>query len=85
MKNEAKLKKIIVDLLAVDETEITPGSKIQEDLGADSLDVVELVMEVEEAFDLEIPDECCEKFVTVKDVLDYIDTKAPKFATGGSK
>ena len=75
MTNEDKLKKIIVDLLGVDETDITPGTKIQEDLGADSLDVVELVMEVEEEFDLDIPDECAEKFFTVQDVLDYIAAK----------
>ena len=76
MTNEDKLKKIIVDLLGVDETDITPGTKIQEDLGADSLDVVELVMEVEEEFDLEIEDECAEKFFTVQDVLDYIGREA---------
>ena len=76
MTNEDRLKKIIVDLLGVDETDITPGTKIQEDLGADSLDVVELVMEVEEEFDLEIPDECAEKFFTVQDVLDYIGREA---------
>jgi len=75
MTNEAKLKEIIVKLLSVDETEITPGSKFQEDLGADSLDVVELVMEVEEEFDLEIPDECAEKFTTFQDVLDYINVR----------
>ena len=78
MTNEDKLKKIICDLLSVDEEQITPGTKIQEDLGADSLDVVELVMEVEEAFDLEIPDECAEKFFTVQDVLDYIGKQKEK-------
>jgi len=74
--NEARLSKIIVNLLGVDEDEITPGTKIQEDLGADSLDLVELVIGVEEAFDLEIPDECAEKFFTVQDVLDYIGKEA---------
>ena len=76
MTNEARLSKIIVNLLGVDEDEITPGTKIQEDLGADSLDLVELVIGVEEAFDLEIPDECAEKFFTVQDVLDYIGKEA---------
>ena len=74
MTNEEKLKEIIVELLQVDESEITPGANIQVDLGADSLDMVELVMKVEEEFDLEIPDECAEKFFTVKNVLDYIET-----------
>jgi len=76
--NEARLNEIICDLLHVDATEITPGTKIQEDLGADSLDVVELVMEVEEQFDLDIPDECAEKFFTVQDVLDYIGKQKEK-------
>ena len=81
MTNEAKLKEIICDLLpSIDEEAITPGTKIQEDLGADSLDIVELVMEIEEKFDLEIPDECAEKFLTVQDVLDYIDAKRPSLA-----
>ena len=72
MTNEDKIKEIIVELLQVNEDEITPGSKIAEDLGADSLDHVELVMKIEEEFDLNIPDDCAEKFVTVKDVLDYV-------------
>ena len=75
MSNEDKLKEIIFSILQVDEEQITPGTKIQEDLGADSLDVVELEMEVEEQFDLDIPDECAEKFITVQDVLDYLDPK----------
>ena len=80
MTNEAKLKQIISQLLSVDDDEITPGSKIHDDLGADSLDAIELVMEVEGAFDLEIPDECAEKFFTVQDVLDYINAKRPSVA-----
>ena len=59
----------------VDETEITPGANLQDDLGADSLDVVELVMAFEEEFDLEISDEDAERCKTVKDVLDYIASK----------
>ena len=58
---EEKVKQIIVEQLQVDEAEVTPSASFQEDLGADSLDVVELVMQFEEAFDLEIPDEDAEK------------------------
>ena len=62
--------------LHVDEAEVTPTASFQEDLGADSLDVVELVMQFEEAFDLEIPDEDAEKIKTVKDAIDYIEKNA---------
>jgi len=58
---EEKVKQIIVEQLQVDEAEVTPNASFQEDLGADSLDVVELVMQFEEAFDLEIPDEDAER------------------------
>ena len=70
---EEKVKQIIVEQLQVDEAEVTPTASFQEDLGADSLDVVELVMQFEEAFDLEIPDEDAEKIKTVKDAIDYIE------------
>jgi acyl carrier protein len=73
---EEKVKQIIVEQLQVDEAEVTPTASFQEDLGADSLDVVELVMQFEEAFDLEIPDEDAEKIKTVKDAIDYIDKNA---------
>jgi acyl carrier protein len=73
---EEKVKQIIVEQLQVDEAEVTPGASFQEDLGADSLDVVELVMQFEEAFDIEIPDEDAEKIKTVKDAVDYIDKNA---------
>ncbi len=69
MAVEEKVKQIIVEQLQVDEAEVTPGASFQEDLGADSLDVVELVMQFEEAFDLEIPDEDAEKIKTVKDAI----------------
>ena len=75
MTNEERVKQIIADQLMVDETEITPGANLQDDLGADSLDVVELVMLFEEKFDLEISDEDAERCKTVKDVLDYIASK----------
>ena len=64
---DEKVKQIIVEQLQVDEAEVTPGASFQEDLGADSLDVVELVMQFEEAFDIQIPDEDAEKIKTVKD------------------
>jgi acyl carrier protein len=73
---ETKVKEIIVDQLSVDEGEVTPSASFQDDLGADSLDVVELVMAFEEAFDIEIPDEDAEKIKTVQDAIDYIQKKA---------
>ncbi len=69
---EEKVKKIIVDQLGVDEAEVTPDAKFIDDLGADSLDTVELVMALEEEFGIEIPDEDAEKIVTVKDASTYI-------------
>ena len=76
MAVEEKVKQIIVEQLQVDEAEVTPGASFQEDLGADSLDVVELVMQFEEAFDLEIPDEDAEKITTVGQAWEYIQEKA---------
>jgi acyl carrier protein len=73
---DEKVKQIIVEQLQVDEAEVTPGASFQEDLGADSLDVVELVMQFEEAFDIQIPDEDAEKIKTVKDAVDYIEKNA---------
>jgi acyl carrier protein len=70
---DEKVKQIIVEQLQVDEAEVTPGASFQEDLGADSLDVVELVMQFEEAFDIQIPDEDAEKIKTVKDATEYIE------------
>lgn len=68
-----KVKKIIVEQLGVDEDEVTPEASFVDDLGADSLDTVELVMAFEEEFDLEIPDEDAEKITTVQDAVAYID------------
>ena len=68
-----KVKSIIVEQLGVDEEEVTPDASFVDDLGADSLDTVELVMAFEEAFDIEIPDEEAEKIRTVKDAVDYIN------------
>ena len=67
-----KIKAIIVDRLGVSEDKITYETSFQEDLGADSLDIVELVMAIEEEFDIEIPDADAEKVATVGDVVDYI-------------
>ncbi|MFH0871165.1 MAG: acyl carrier protein [bacterium] len=69
---EEKVKQIIIDQLGVDGDEVTPQAKFVEDLGADSLDTVELVMALEEEFGIEIPDENAEKIATVKDAIDYI-------------
>lgn len=67
-----KLKRIIVEQLGVDEDAVTAEASFQDDLGADSLDVVELLMAIEEEFDLEIPDEDAEKIQTVGDAVEYI-------------
>ena len=69
---EEKIKQIIVEQLGVDEAEVTSSASFVDDLGADSLDIVELVMAFEEAFDIEIPDEDAEKIKTVKDATDYV-------------
>jgi acyl carrier protein len=76
MAVDDKVKQIVAEQLGVDEGEITPSASFVDDLGADSLDVVELVMAFEEAFDIEIPDEDAEKIRTVQDAIDYIDKKA---------
>jgi acyl carrier protein len=68
-----KVKQIIVEQLSVEEGEVTPSASFVDDLGADSLDRVELIMALEEAFDLEIPDEEAEKIKTVQDAVDYIE------------
>ena len=67
-----KVKSIIVEQLGVDEEEVSPDASFVDDLGADSLDTVELVMAFEEEFDLEIPDEDAEKITTVGDAISYI-------------
>ncbi|HEX5747732.1 MAG TPA: acyl carrier protein [Archangium sp.] len=71
---EAKVKNIIADQLGVGEEEIKPESSFIEDLGADSLDIVELVMAMEEEFEVEIPDEEAENIKTVGDAINYINT-----------
>lgn len=75
MSIEQRVKEIIADQLGVEIEKITPEAKFVDDLGADSLDVVELIMAFEEEFNVEIPDEDAEKIATVGDVLDYIKSK----------
>jgi acyl carrier protein len=71
----AKVKEIIVEKLGVDEEEITPEASFTNDLGADSLDTVELIMEFEKEFDLTIPDEDAEQIATVGDAIKYLEEK----------
>jgi acyl carrier protein len=76
MSLEAKLKELIVQQLGVSESEVVPEAKFIDDLGADSLDLVELVMALEDEYGIEIPDEDAEKIVTVGDALKYIKDHA---------
>jgi acyl carrier protein len=78
MSIEAKVKQIIVEQLGVDEAQVDSTASFVDDLGADSLDIVELVMAFEEAFNIDIPDEDAEKISTVKDAIDYIENKSKK-------
>ena len=73
MSVEEKVKEIIADQLGVDENQVTASASFIEDLGADSLDTVELVMALEEEFDIEISDESAEKISKVQDAIDYIN------------
>jgi acyl carrier protein len=73
MSIQDKVRKIISDKLSVDIEEVVPEASFVDDLGADSLDLVELIMSMEEEFDVEIPDEDAEKLLTVKDAYDYIE------------
>ncbi|AFY56073.1 acyl carrier protein [Rivularia sp. PCC 7116] len=70
-----KVKKIVAEQLGVEDEKITPNANFANDLGADSLDTVELVMALEEEFDIEIPDEAAEKITTVQEAVDYINEK----------
>lgn len=73
MSVEDKVKKIIAEKLSVDMEEVVPEASFVDDLGADSLDLVELIMSMEEEFEVDISDEDAEKIVTVQDAIDYID------------
>lgn len=72
---EAKIKAIVVDKLGVDEKNVTPEASFTNDLGADSLDTVELIMELEKEFNIQIPDEAAEQITTVGDVIKYVESK----------
>ena len=74
MSVEERVKQIIVEQLGVDEAQVDGAASFVEDLGADSLDIVELVMAFEEAFEIDIPDDDAEKITTVKDAIDYIES-----------
>jgi acyl carrier protein len=78
MSVDQKVKQIIVEQLGVDEGQVDANASFVDDLGADSLDIVELVMAFEEAFELDIPDEDAEKIGTVKDAVSYIEAKMAK-------
>ncbi|MCU4612078.1 MULTISPECIES: acyl carrier protein [Acinetobacter] len=73
MSIEMRVKQIIVEQLGVDEAEVVANASFVDDLGADSLDVVELIMAFEEEFGIEIPDEDAEKLLTVRDAINYIE------------
>ena len=73
--NLTRIKEIIIDKLGVEESKITSEARFIEDLGADSLDTVELIMQFEEEFDIEISDEDAEKLITVGSSIDYINSK----------
>jgi acyl carrier protein len=73
---EVQIRSIVAEQLGCDMGEVTPEASILEDLGADSLDVVELVMAIEEAFDIEVPDEAVERLLTVSDVERYVSDNA---------
>lgn len=71
-----KVKKIIAEKLSVDISEVVPEASFVDDLGADSLDLVELIMSIEEEFEVDIPDEDAEKLVTVQDAINYINARS---------
>lgn len=75
-----KVQKIVAEQLGVDASEVKPEANFANDLGADSLDTVELVMALEEEFDIEIPDEAAEKILTVQQAVEYINDKVPTSA-----
>ena len=78
MSVDQRVKEIILEQLGVEENQVTEQAKFVDDLGADSLDTVELVMALEEEFNLEIPDEDAEKITSVSDAIKYISEKAEK-------
>ena len=73
---EEQVKQIVVEHLGIDESKVTPDARFIDDLGADSLDTVELVMAFEEKFGIEIPDDAAETILTVKNAIDFIENKS---------
>ena len=71
-----KIKEIIIEQLGVDEADVTPETSLTKDLEADSLDAVEIIMAIEDEFDIEVPDEDAEKFQTVSDIVNYVESRA---------
>lgn len=71
----SRIKSIIVDKFGVDESEVTPEANFTQDLGADSLDTVEFIMEIEKEFNIEVPDDEAEKITTVKECIQYIEKR----------
>jgi acyl carrier protein len=80
---EARVKKIVIEQLGVKDAEVTNDASFVDDLGADSLDTVELVMALEEEFETEIPDEDAEKIITIKDAVSYISSRMEKETKAG--
>ena len=72
---EQQVKQIVIDHLGIDESKVTPDSKFIDDLGADSLDTVDLVMAFEEKFGIEIPDDAAETILTIQNAIDFIESK----------
>jgi len=85
MAVEDKIREIIVEQLGVSAEEVVPEASFIDDLGADSLDIVELVMELEEEFDIQIPDDQAEKIKTVGQAVEYIKSEVRKKGTGDAK
>lgn len=77
-ETEARLRKIVADQLGVEESQVVAGASFADDLHADSLDLVELIMSIEEEFGIEISDEDAEKLVTVQDAMNYLDGHLPE-------
>ena len=70
-----KIKQVVIERLEINEDEVTLDADIQKDLGADSITVVEMIIELEDAFDIDIPDEEAEKLRTIRDVMDYVQSR----------
>ena len=76
-----KIKQVVIERLEINEDEVTLDADIQKDLGADSITVVEMIIELEDAFDIDIPDEEAEKLLTIRDVVDYVKARLAESQT----